>query len=53
LLHAEISDDVGVFVGLAKEINLTIGDAEASGQHAFDCHVAVVETAPGKNMSSC
>jgi hypothetical protein len=35
-----------MFVGLTKEIHFSIGDAEASGQHAFNGNVTVVKSAP-------
>jgi hypothetical protein len=49
LFHAEISNDVRVLVGLAEEVDLAVGDAEAGRQDALDGDVAVVETAPEKN----
>ena len=48
LLHAEVPDDVGMFVGLSEEIDFAVGDAEAGSEDALHGHVAVVETAPGK-----
>jgi hypothetical protein len=48
LLHAKVSNDVGVFVGLAQEVHLAVGDAEAGGQHAFHGHVAIVKSTPEK-----
>jgi hypothetical protein len=37
-----------MFVGLTKKIDFSIGDAEASGQHAFNGNVAVVKSPPSE-----
>jgi hypothetical protein len=39
-----------VLVGLAEEVDLAVGDAEAGGQHALHGHVAIVEPAPEEDI---
>ena len=39
-----------MFVRLAQEVHLAVGDAEAGRQHAFHGHVAIVKSTPEKNM---
>lgn len=52
LLHAKVSHDVGVFVGLAEKFHLAVGDAEARVQNTLHSYVAVVEPAPAKQISN-